>query len=812
MPDHPTFVGRYRVVKRLSSGGMGVLYLARDPAIDRPVAVKVARVRDAALRQRFVREARAAGRLRHRNIVTIFDVGEQDGEPFIAMEYVPGPTLAEIVQRNVPLPILQRLRMMRELCDGLAHAHAAGIVHRDIKPANLIAREDSGSLTILDFGIARLSDSTLTGAAMLGTLHYMAPEQIDGRGVDHRCDIFSAGVVFYEMLSYRRAFGGDTTTGVMYKIAHETPVPLSELVPELDPALIDLVGRAIAKRAEDRYQQFDEMLAELDTVMSRIERDFNEPHATVLIRKEDPAAVVERRTTRIAACLEAANVAIDTERWQDAQETLQQAALLDPDDERVQQAIERLDATRTTKRFDTHVVAARTHLANLALTRASESVEMALQLRPESPAALQIQRDIEIRQSIDRWLEAAERHQAGGEFTEAAQAADEVLKIEPAHETALRLKHDAEQAARAWAVLNGARRRCKAGDFAAARQMLEEFDEPHDLVKAELAKVEAAIQEALNALESDAPRAGSAASQAAISEQSHSDTIDTSLLPPPVVEGEGRRQRSLGVTIFLAVLAAVVMSAGLWLASSGTAPARDVAGIQSGEFGPEAPEAPGNGPEDATADTELPFAELVAHLEEPAAPPPAPPPSDTRNSEILTVLAEAVAAESAGALERAGSLYARALAVEAGNPLALDGRQRIQASIRQRAAREILRQANAAFDDGRYVDARRLFQDAFDRDSSPEATAGLQRITNMEAVTCHGEACGRLLVRVAPPADIFVDDRALGTGTALELNIRAGRHRIRLETDDRRFPRVFEIAAGETVELNVDLEADGFPK
>ena len=531
MPDHPTFVGRYRVVKRLSSGGMGVLYLARDPAIDRTVAVKVARVRDAALRQRFVREARAAGRLRHRNIVTIFDVGEQDGEPFIAMEYVPGPTLAEIVQRNVPLPILQRLRMMRELCDGLAHAHAAGIVHRDIKPANLIAREDSGSLTILDFGIARLSDSTLTGAAMLGTLHYMAPEQIDGRGVDHRCDIFSAGVVFYEMLSYRRAFGGDTTTGVMYKIAHETPVPLSELVPELDPALIDLVGRAIAKRAEDRYQQFDEMLAELDTVMSRIERDFNEPHATVLIRKEDPAAVVERRTTRIAACLEAANVAIDTERWQDAQETLQQAALLDPDDERVQQAIERLDATRTTKRFDTHVVAARTHLANLALTRASESVEMALQLRPESPAALQIQRDIEIRQSIDRWLEAAERHQAGGEFTEAAQAADEVLKIEPAHETALRLKHDAEQAARAWAVLNGARRRCKAGDFAAARQMLEEFDEPHDLVKAELAKVEAAIQEALNALESDAPRAGSAASQAAISEQSHSDTIDTSLLP-----------------------------------------------------------------------------------------------------------------------------------------------------------------------------------------------------------------------------------------------------------------------------------------
>ena len=505
-------------------------------------------------------------------------------------------------------------------------------------------------------------------------------------------------------------------------------------------------------------------------------------------------------------------------------------ARLDPDDQRVQQAIERLDATRVSKRFYKHVAAARNHLANLALTRASESVEMALQLQPESPAALQIQRDIEIRQSIDRWLEAAERHHAGGEFTEAAQAADEVLKIEPVHEAALRLKHDAEQAARAWAVVNGARRRCQAGDFAAARQMLQDFDEPHDLVKAELASVEAAIQKALNALGSDAPRAGSATSQAATSAQSHSDTsflpvsdraptsepsdlAETSLLPPPVAEGEGRRQRSLGVTISLAVLVAIAVSAGLWLASSGTAPAGDVADIQPGESGTDAPEAPENGPGDATADSEPPFAELVAHLEEPAPPPAPPPPSDTSNSEILSVLAEAVAAESAGALERAGSLYARALAVEAGNPLALDGRQRIQASIRQRAVRELLQRADAAFDAGRYVDARRLFQAAFDRDSSPEATAGLQRVANMEAVTCLGdEACGRLLVRVAPPADVFVDDRALGTAAALELSLLAGRHRIRLETDDRRFPRVVEIAAGETVELDVDLEADGFPK
>ena len=176
MSDHPVFIDRYRVVERIGSGGMGVLYLARDPTIDRRVAIKVAHVQDAELRQRFLREARATGRLDHRNIVTIFDVGEHGGEPFIAMEYVPGRTLAEIVRERAPLPILPRLRMLRELCDGLAYAHAQGVVHRDVKPANLMVRDDSGALTILDFGIARLAD-TLTGdGVMIGTPNYMAPE------------------------------------------------------------------------------------------------------------------------------------------------------------------------------------------------------------------------------------------------------------------------------------------------------------------------------------------------------------------------------------------------------------------------------------------------------------------------------------------------------------------------------------------------------------------------------------------------------------------------------------------------------------
>ena len=211
----------------------------------------------------------ATGRLQHPNIVTVFDVGEHDGEPFIAMEYVPGQTLAEIVSGDARLPLARRLRMQRELCDGLAYAHSQGIVHRDIKPANLIARDDSGVLTILDFGIARLGDATTIGAGMIGTPHYMAPEQVEGRHVDHRCDIFAVGLVFYELLSCRRAFDGDSPTSVLYRIVHDEPVPLASLVPDLDRGLVRIVDRAVQKRAADRYQQLSDLIADLDACIAR---------------------------------------------------------------------------------------------------------------------------------------------------------------------------------------------------------------------------------------------------------------------------------------------------------------------------------------------------------------------------------------------------------------------------------------------------------------------------------------------------------------------------------------------------------------
>ena len=488
MPDLPGYIGRYRVVERLSSGGMGVLYLARDLAIDRTVAIKVARVHSVELRERFLREARATGRLNHPNIVTIHDVGEHDGEPFIAMEYVPGRTLAEIISSRTPLPLRQRLRRVRELCDGLAYAHGQGIVHRDVKPANLIAREDTGALTILDFGIARLSDAvTMTEGGVVGTPNYMAPEQVQGGQVDHRCDIFAVGLVLYELLSYRRAFDADNPTAVIYKIVHEQPVPLVELMPELDAGVRAIVERALAKNADGRYENLRDLLVELDAAVGRTQENERNAEATVPLASADEtwtpspsgdraaasrAQLLARREERLQEHLDAARAALAKDLCDAAQAAAEQAALIDPDDKRVLRTLERISAVRLARQIDEHLAKARGHLEDRALTRASESVEAALQLQPKSRPALQLRRDIEGLRKVDRYLEKAEQHLATGGFTDARRSVDQALALDREHAAALTLKERVGAAARdhrAQTTVDEARAKRRAGDLAAAQ-------------------------------------------------------------------------------------------------------------------------------------------------------------------------------------------------------------------------------------------------------------------------------------------------------------------------------------------------------
>ncbi len=879
--DIPTFIGRYRVIERLSSGGMGVLYLARDPAIDRTVAIKVARVHGVELRQRFLREARATGRLNHRNIVTLYDVGEHGGEPFIAMEYVPGRTLAAIIHRRTPLPLLSRLRMLRELCDGLAYAHGQDIIHRDVKPANLIVRNDTGALTILDFGIARLQDAlTVTSGAVGGTPHYMAPEQVTGTDVDHRCDIFAVGLVCYELLSYRRAFDGDNATSVLYRVAHEEPAPLAGLASALGPDLVAIVERALAKQPERRYQSLQELLAELDTVIGRVEEEDSGRDAVVLAG-EEPAApepdtpsspsraeLVARRDKELASNLDAAQAAIEKEHWEAAQAATDRAALLAPDDDRVLRTFERIAAGRVDQQLDEHLSIARGHLENLELTQAAESVESALQLQPQSPAGLELRREIQSRLTLNRHLERAEQGLASGEFSDALLSVHEALVVDEEHEAARALKDRILAAAsdrRAQAAVDEARAKQAGGDLVGAAAVLKGFGEAHDLVTAELATVRAEIKHkrksfdalvaqgrnhpeharrrdtrdpmrrALDARDAEQTPAGESVSPARPAE----DMLFAIHARPPG-SGSARRRRMLVALLgSAALLATIALSgAGLTFLLDRQEPApdpgrkfgagADIAGgtpaSQSEASTPSVREIAPDAEDTARVDSDPPaaFRSLPAAGRDAAGrvpgssnrtPPAASPAASPARPDVDALLAAAVAAEAAGDIDTALDRYAAVRRYDADNPPAVAGHERIQARLVESAVQEDLRAANAAFAAGRYDDARRLFQDAFDRNASAAAAAGLRRVDNAVAVHCgDAAACGTLVINVTPAAEIFVDDRSLGVAAELELSVPVGRLRVRLETAEWAFPRSLTIWPDETTEIAVDLEQDGFPK
>ena len=272
MTEPPAVVGRYHVERLIAHGGMGSLYLARDPAIDRLVVIKLLRegFDDAAMRERFAREARAAGRLQHPNIVTVFDVGEHDARPYIAMEYIAGETLAQLIRRRAIGRHWEKLAILEDLCAALHYAHGAGIVHRDIKPANVM-RDSAGVLKILDFGIARAAGAGLTREGdVVGTLNYMSPEQLAGEPVDHRTDIYSVGVLAYELVTSQMAFPGTVQTGVLFKILNGEPVPIETLVPGVDPEVGGIIDRAIAKSPDARYQDLESVRQDLTAVRLRL--------------------------------------------------------------------------------------------------------------------------------------------------------------------------------------------------------------------------------------------------------------------------------------------------------------------------------------------------------------------------------------------------------------------------------------------------------------------------------------------------------------------------------------------------------------
>jgi eukaryotic-like serine/threonine-protein kinase len=255
-------IGKYKLVRVIGEGGMGRVYEAMDPVIGRRVAVKTISlnvVADAETRARFFREAQAAGQLSHPNLITIHDIGESEDTPYIVMEYLEGMDLSRAIQKE-RLSYDRKMQIMVDVCEGLAFAHVHDIVHRDIKPANIFLT-NQGRVKILDFGLARgaLSDVTRTGK-LVGTPNYMAPEQIRGDDIDHRADIFSTGVVFYELLSGRKAFEGDSIATTMYKVLETQPQPVHLIDEQLPASLSAIIDRSLAKDRSARFQTSTEML------------------------------------------------------------------------------------------------------------------------------------------------------------------------------------------------------------------------------------------------------------------------------------------------------------------------------------------------------------------------------------------------------------------------------------------------------------------------------------------------------------------------------------------------------------------------
>jgi eukaryotic-like serine/threonine-protein kinase len=269
-------LGRYQVEKELGKGAMGVVYLGKDPKIGRVVAIKTMALAQefegddlVDARERFFREAETAGRLQHQNIVTIFDAGEEHDLAYIAMEFLKGKDLLDYCKGGSLLPVNTVLSIVERVAQALAYAHKQNVVHRDIKPANIMYELASDTVKVTDFGIARITDSSKTKTGIvLGTPSFMSPEQIAGKKVDGRSDLYSLGVMLYQMLAGVLPFRGDSMAELMYKIANEEAADVRTARPDLSPAVAQVVALSLSKRPETRFQDGDQFAADLRLAMA----------------------------------------------------------------------------------------------------------------------------------------------------------------------------------------------------------------------------------------------------------------------------------------------------------------------------------------------------------------------------------------------------------------------------------------------------------------------------------------------------------------------------------------------------------------
>jgi len=311
MASHPAKIGKYNVEGILGRGGMGVVYKAVDPQIGRYVAIKmITSGGDPSLLERFKSEARSTGSLQCPNIVTVYDFGEQDGNPYLVMQFLEGTSLDSMIQRGVPLTLSERLGIIIDVCNGLAYAHQRGVIHRDIKPGNIMVLQDGvndGMAVIVDFGIARIGgDTRLTKTdQIVGSVHYMSSEQLQAKELDNRTDVYATGVVLFQLLTGSLPFDSPDTAATLLKIVNEPPPPLSTYIKEYPPELDGIVNHALAKKREERYASAKDLAFDLMQVQEHL------------------------KSETVAQLFQRAEVSLRKEEWTRAREHLQQVLRLD---------------------------------------------------------------------------------------------------------------------------------------------------------------------------------------------------------------------------------------------------------------------------------------------------------------------------------------------------------------------------------------------------------------------------------------------------------------------------------------------------
>lgn len=400
---------------------MGTVYRARDPVIGRVVVIKTISgdfVKNPEMLGRFFQEATAAGKLQHPNIVTIYDVGEADGRPYIVMEFLEGNALDRIITRVMNLRLVHKVRYILEICRGLQYAHHRGVIHRDIKPSNIfVTLEDR--VKILDFGIARLTDfsearqKTVTGV-IVGTMAYLSPEQIQGKSANEATDIWAVGVTAYELLSYKKPFNGESFANLLQSILSVEPTPLNELIPNLPIDLQNLIAKMLRKEVNDRFRTMDDLLPELE----RIYKSISELSVREIL--DSTAVLLQSADTLKAVGALREVLQIDS--------TNAEAIHL------LRKAQSALKDKSVTTRLQSLVESATSSLRQGKVLEARESAESAIQIDPGYEPALQVLQETNRldhqTETINQLLKQAEEKLAIRDFTSLEEVARQILALQ----------------------------------------------------------------------------------------------------------------------------------------------------------------------------------------------------------------------------------------------------------------------------------------------------------------------------------------------------------------------------------------------